>query len=214
MQRSLGLEIMDDPAVPHEVWERFHRQLGSIHRLVGNQQAILEALRRDPQPISSVLDIGCGNGELLHEIRRVLRVEVMGIELRPPQRNVFSVPIVEADAIRDRLPEADVAVCVTVLHHLTEDEIVALVRNAGRSVRRLIILDLVRHWLPLAMFTAFLSPLFMRIVAVDGRQSIRRAYTPRELRVTVERALAGSRARVTQKVTPLRSRQMIDICWS
>jgi 2-polyprenyl-3-methyl-5-hydroxy-6-metoxy-1,4-benzoquinol methylase len=214
MLRSLALETMDDPGIPHEVWERFHRQLGSIHRLVGNQRAILEALRRDRQPISRVLDIGCGNGELLHQIRRALRVEVMGVELRPPQRNVFNVSIVEADAVRDRLPEADVAVCVTVFHHLAEDEIVGLVRNAGRSVRRLVVLDLVRHWLPLAMFTAFLAPLLMRIVAVDGRQSIRRAYTPPELRAIVERAVAGSRARVTQTVTPLRSRQMIDICWS
>ena len=214
MRRSLALEIMDDPLVPREVWERFHRQLGSIHRIVGNHRAILEALRRDPRPISRVLDIGCGNGELLHEIRQALRVEVVGIDLRPPQRNVFNVPIVEADAIRDRLPEADVAVCMTVFHHLAEDEIVALVRNAGRSVRRLVILDLVRHWLPLAMFTAFLSPLFMRIVAVDGRRSIRRAYTPPELLAMIERAVAGSHAHVTQTVTPLRSRQMIDVCWS
>ena len=214
MRRSLTPEIMDDPRVPDDVWERFHRQLGFIHRFLGDHRAILAALRRDARPIHRVLDIGCGNGALLYEIRRRLRVDVAGVDLRPPKRDIFGVPIVSADATRDRLPEADVAVCLTVLHHLREDEITALVRNAARSLRRLIILDLVRHWLPLALFTAFLSPVLMDTVATDGRRSIRRAYTPQELRDIVKRALEGSGARVLHTVAPFRSRQMIDIIWT
>jgi 2-polyprenyl-3-methyl-5-hydroxy-6-metoxy-1,4-benzoquinol methylase len=214
MQRSLAPEIMDDPRVAPEIWERFHSQLGSLHRFLGNQRVILDALRRHPRPIGRVLDIGCGDGELLDTIRRALGVDVIGIELRPPRGNKFDVPIIEADATRDRLPEAGVAVCMTVFHHLAEAQIVALIRNAARSVDRLIILDLVRHWLPLALFSTFLSPLLMRTVAVDGRQSIRRAYTPLELRAIVEGALAGSGASIVQSVTPLRSRQMIDIMWN
>lgn len=89
-----------------------------------------------------------------------------------------------------------------------------MIRNAGRSVRRFIAMDLVRHWLPLALFSAFISPLLMREVSADGRQSIRRAYTPAELRAIVERAIAGSGARVVHTVTTLRSRQMIDIVWA
>jgi 2-polyprenyl-3-methyl-5-hydroxy-6-metoxy-1,4-benzoquinol methylase len=214
MRRSLTPEIMDDPNIPHESWERFHRQLGSLHRFLGNQRAILDALRRHPRPIGRVLDIGCGSGELLSTIQRDLRVKVQGIDLRPPHRHVFDVPIVAADAARDRLPDADVAVCVTVFHHLTEAEITALVRNAGRSVERLIVLDLVRHWLPLALFTMLVAPFVMRTVALDGCQSIRRAFTPRELRAIVQRALAGTRASWVHSVTPFRSRQIIDITWS
>jgi 2-polyprenyl-3-methyl-5-hydroxy-6-metoxy-1,4-benzoquinol methylase len=214
MRRSLVPEIMDDPRTPEDARERFHHQLTFVHRFLGNHRAILEALRGDSQPIRRVLDIGCGYGELLDEIRRTLRVDVAGIDLRAPKRNAFDVPIVEADATRDRLPEADVAVCIMVVHHLGKDDITALVRNASRSLRRLIILDLVRHWLPLTLFTTLLSPVLMPTVAADGRQSIRRAYTPRELRAIVERALAGTGARVVHTVTPLRSRQMIDIMWT
>jgi len=101
-----------------------------------------------------------------------------------------------------------------VLHHLREDEVIALVRNTSRSVRRFIAMDLVRHWLPLALFTAFLSPLLMPEVAADGRQSIRRAYTAEELKAIVERAVAGSGARVIHRVAPLRLRQTIDIVWA
>jgi 2-polyprenyl-3-methyl-5-hydroxy-6-metoxy-1,4-benzoquinol methylase len=214
MRRSLTPEIMDDPDIPQETWERFHRQLSALHRFLGNQRAILDALRRHPSPIGRVLDIGCGDGELLNAIQRDLRVEVQGVDLRPPRRQIFDVPIVAADAARDRLPDADVAVCVTVFHHLSEDEITALVRNASRSVRRLIVLDLVRHRLPLVLFTILVAPFLMRIVALDGCQSIRRAYTPAELRGIVEAALAGSGARLAHSVTPFRSRQVIDIIWS
>lgn len=214
MLRSLTPEIMDNPRVPAETRERFHRQLGMLQGLLGNQRAILDALRRHPRPIRVVLDIGCGNGKLLNTIQRKLRVKVQGIDLQPPKRRAFDVPIAAADAARDRLPQADVAVCVTVLHHLTENEIAEVVRNAGRSVRRLIILDLVRHWLPLTLFTVLLAPFLMRVAARDGRQSIRRAYTPGELRSIVENALAGSRARLVQRVTPFRTRQIIDIVWS
>jgi len=214
MRRSLAPEIMDDAHAPEELLERFHRQLGALHRFLGNHRAILDALRQDAQPIHRVLDIGCGNGALLDEIRRQMHVDVVGVELRPPERNVFDVPIVKADASRVRLPQADIGVCIMVIHHLTKDEITALVHNASRSLRRLIILDLVRHWLPLALFSVFFSPVLMHAVAADGRLSIRRSYTPPELRAIVEHALAGTDARLVHTVTRFRSRQMIDIMWS
>jgi SAM-dependent methyltransferase len=214
VQRSLAPEIMDDPHVPEPVRERFHHQLGFIHRLLGMHQAVLKALRSDAHPVRRVLDIGCGYGALLAEIRRALRVDVVGAELCAPHQKDLGIPIIEADATIDRLPQADVAVCVWVLHHLSEEGIVALVRNARRSVRRCIVMDVVRHWLPMAMFTAFLSPVLMREVAADGRQSIRRAYTAVELRAIIERAVAGSGAQVVQSVTRFRSRQTIDIVWA
>jgi SAM-dependent methyltransferase len=214
MLRSLVPEIMDDPRVPEHVRERFYHQLGFIQRLLGTQRAVLDALRNDAHPVRRVLDIGCGCGALLDDIRQALPTDVVGAELRAPERNRFGIPIVAADATRDRLPDADVAVCVWVLHHLREDEIVALIRNVGRSVRRFIAMDLVRHWLPLTLFSAFMSPILMHEVSADGRQSIRRAFTPVELGAIVERAVAGSGARVVHTVTPLRSGQMIDIMWA
>jgi 2-polyprenyl-3-methyl-5-hydroxy-6-metoxy-1,4-benzoquinol methylase len=214
MRRSLALEIMDDPQVPEDLRERFHQQLAYLHRFLGNHRAILDVLRRHAHPVRRVLDIGCGHGELLSEIRATLHADVVGADLRAPKHNLYGVPIVEADATRDRLPEADVAVCLMLVHHLAEEEIVALIRNTARSVRRFVILDLVRHWLPLALFSAVMAPLLMREVAVDGRRSIRRAYTPSELRSIVESALRDSGARVFHTITPLRSRQIIDIVWT
>jgi hypothetical protein len=140
-------------------------------------------------------------------------VEVVGVELRPPKTNPLRVRIVEADAVRDPLPEADAAICLLVLHHLSEQDIIGMIRNVGRSVRRFIILDLVRHPVPLALFRVFLCPFFEPSFGADGRQSIRRAYTPGEMRDIVVRAIEGSGASVDHTVTRFRSRQIIDISW-
>ena len=206
-------EIMDDPSLSEEDIQRTHRDLTRTHWWLGNTHAILRALTRDPLPVRRVLDVGCGRGDLLAEIRNRFGVDVIGVDLRPPGEEYAPVPILRADAVRDPLPKADIAVCVCLAHHLLESELVALIRNVGRSCRRLVLLDLVRHPLPLVLFHVFVAPFLSRINAVDGRISIRRAYTAAELRALVEAALDGSSAGYSQSVSPVFARQVIDICW-
>ena len=104
-----------------------------------------------------------------------------------------------------------IAVCSLVAHHLTPEQNIALIRNVGRSCRRFIIQDLIRHPLPLVLFTVFLCPMIGREAAVDGRQSIRRAFTPQEFRELVGAAIAGTGATFTTDVSRFLSRQIIDI---
>jgi SAM-dependent methyltransferase len=211
MTRSLIPEVMDNPDVPEAALRTFHRGLDRIHGFMGNADRLIRHLRRGALPVRSVLDIGCGHGGLLAKIRRVLGVQVTGIDLRAPANDSHGVPILQADATRDLLPRADAAVAVYLVHHLSEEEIEDLVRNVGRSCKRFIILDLVRHPLPLVLFTLFICPFVHRGVAVDGRQSIRRAYSPNELRLIVERALAGTCARFEHHVSKIHAGQIVDI---
>src|ERR1022692_1647219 len=97
-----------------------------------------------------VLDVGCGHGGLLKKVRRRMGVEVMGVDLRPPEGGAREFPILKLDAVREALPRADVAVSVCLVHHLREEEFVEMIRNVGRACRRFVILDLVRHRVPLA----------------------------------------------------------------
>ena len=213
VQRSFDSEIVDDPDLCEEVHARNHRSMTRVHRWLGNTAAILRALRRDPLPVRRVLDVGCGRGGLLVEIRRRTGAEIVGVDLRAPRPPVPTVPILRADAVREPLPESDVAVAVCLVHHLGEAELIELIRNVGRSCRRFVILDLVRHRLPLALFRLFVAPFLYRVTAWDGRVSIRRAYTPSELNLLVRRALSGSRAQFRHSVAPLYARQMVDIRW-
>ena len=124
---------------------------------------------------------------------------------------ISDIPIVSADATSDRLPEADVAVSLLVSHHLTPEQNVSMIRNVGRYCRRFIILDLIRHPLPFWLFTLFVCPLVGPVSAQDGRQSIRRSFTPDEFTRLAEEALAGTEGNLAVDVSPWLSRQVIDI---
>lgn len=212
MDRTVVKERLEDPGLPPAVVGRSYRELATVHRWLGNTSAILDRLKAHPTPVSSVLDIGCGEGALLEEIRRRLRVDVIGVDLRgapEPAR----VPILTRDATRDPLPAADVAISLLVAHHLSPAEIIRLIRNVSLTSRRLILLDLVRHRFPLLMFRTFLCPLLSEITACDGVTSFRRAYTAYELGAIVASGINGTGARVVHSVSPFYIRQIVDISW-
>ena len=213
LKRSFVCEIIDNPDLPDELIQEVHRDLTRAHRWLGNTSAIISALKRDPLPVRRVLDIGCGSGGLLLEIRKKLRADVIGVDLRMPSPNLSTVPIVQANAVCSPLPDSDVAVAVCVAHHLSDSDCIEMIRNVGRHCRRFIILDLVRHWLPLTLFRVAVGPLVHPVAAKDGCRSIRRAYTPRELGAMVTRSLEGTRARFRHSVSPLYMRQMVDISY-
>jgi 2-polyprenyl-3-methyl-5-hydroxy-6-metoxy-1,4-benzoquinol methylase len=210
MLRAQATELLDNPALPDDVVADAYRDLARTQRFLGNTAAILRMLRKDPGPIRRILDIGCGQGALLEEIREKLGVEVVGFDLRHSAA-FANVPIMIGNAAVDPLPSADVALAVCVAHHLSESDVVSLIRNASKSCRRLILLDLVRHWIPLILFRVFVSPFLHEINAADGLTSIKRAYTRRELRTLADEAVRGTEARIVQNVAPFYTRQIVDI---
>ena len=135
--RSLKPEIMDQPHPSAKVTRKFHRDLARIHRLMGNWKLIITRLRTGPA-LHRVMDIGCGDGELLRHIRQRLGiVNIIGVDLKPPHGMLANIAVVIADATRDPLPTTDAAVCVMMLHHLTDEQVIALIRNVSRSAKRL-----------------------------------------------------------------------------
>jgi SAM-dependent methyltransferase len=205
--RSVEPELLDTRALPEPVVERAYRDLTRLHRFLGNMGRIARAIRRDPLPVRHVLDVGCGHGGAAAEVGRRLGVVVLGVDVRPPRD--APVPIIAADAVRDPLPRADVAYSLCLAHHLTDAELFALVCNVGRSCRRLILVDLVRHWMPMAMFRTFVVPFFSAVAAADGMASIRRAYTPEEMSGIVGR----TGARFRHSVAPYYTSQTVDIVY-
>jgi len=215
MQRSFNSEILDGNDVPEEAAARVHRDITAIHRLLGDTRCIVKALRRDPLPVQSVLDVGCGYGGTLEGVTRALGIPGIGVDIMTPSpgRSSTSQPIVRADAVRDLLPAADAAFSLHTAHHLSESELVQMIWNVGRSCRRFILLDLVRAPLPLALFKIFIAPFVSRIAASDGQTSVRRAYTPVELNRIVSKALAATGGSFRHSVAALNLRQIIDISY-
>jgi hypothetical protein len=78
------------------------------------------------------MDIGCACGGVLLDIRHKLSVDVVGVDIRPPKAADMPFPIWSADAARGRLPQADAPFCMYLGHHLSEEDLVNLIGNAGR----------------------------------------------------------------------------------
>ena len=214
MVRKNESEILDQDDVPEELVEHAYRDLASIHHWLGDTRFIVNAIRRDPLPVHRILDVGCGTGLVLEEIGRRLGVEVVGAEISPHPSISAPVPIVKANAVRDSLPSAEIAFSMCLGHHLSEDDLIGLIRNVGRFCRRFILLDLVRHPLPLALFRLFVAPFLCQIGVEDGQRSIRRSYTPLELRRIAGSALAGTASTFTVSVAPFYVRQVMDISYA
>ncbi len=214
--RLQSREILDDWEPPAEVLRQSYRELDRLHRWLGNRAAVLRELRRlGVGRHNRVLDVGCGQGALLEAIRRRFGCEVVGADLRGGCAT-STLPIVQADAVRDALPKADVAVCVVMAHHLDPAELQAMIQNIARSCGALILLDLVRHPVPLILFRMCVAPLLSRINAMDGETSVRRAYTPQELRQIVQAALPGcphAALAVRFGVAPFWLRQTVVVEW-
>ena len=211
MIRSQDREIIDNPNLSEQTLDLVYKDLTRTHRFLGNTRALLTRLGRHPNPLRKVVDIGCGRGELLLEIQRKMAVETVGVELRLPSTISPGIRIIKADAVCDPLPPCDVALAVCVIHHLSDDSVVKLIRNVGRTSKRFVILDLVRHPLPLLLFRFFVAPYIYWINAADGISSIRRSYTPRELESLVRQALDGSTGTYRHYVGWLYTRQIVDI---
>jgi len=120
------------------------------------------------------------------------------------------------NAVEDTLPDADTAVCVLMAHHLRDAEFSGMIANVSRSCRRLIVLDLVRHPIPIWLFRIFVAPWLCSVNAADGVTSIRKAYTAAEMDALVNSTLKELPRRavsVRHTVAPFWIRQVVDICW-
>lgn len=103
------------------------------------------------------------------------------------------------DAVRHPLPTGyDAVTCSLFLHHLAEDEAVALLTNMGHAAGRLLLVnDLARSrfnyaavWLACRALSR--SP----VVRFDGPASVRSAFAPAEMLALAERAgLSGATVR-------------------
>lgn len=170
--------------------------LADLHRInrwfggISTMAAMLERVaRRTDARRLSMLDVGGAGGDLAGEAANRLRSH--GIELRIAVADRMgshlsvAVPGVSADA--GSLPFADgsfdVVGCSLLVHHLQPEQVRRFAREALRVCRTaLLINDLRRSPLHLALvyagFPLFRSPLTRN----DGPASVRAAYTPGEMR--------------------------------
>jgi SAM-dependent methyltransferase len=201
-KRSTKLERIDTGDYTPQEYSTFLREIAFINRYIGDGRALKKSLLREISEKDlrafSVLDVGCGSGELLRMIaefgtRSDRKARLVGIDLNPissattqsESREFPQISSVRGDAFQ--LPFADgsfdYSIASLFLHHLTNAQIPFVLKEMSRVARRgLFVIDLHRDRVPYVLYKLFcfafrISPL----VREDGLLSIKKGFREGEL---------------------------------
>jgi len=191
---------MDAPGLPEDEVEDAYRVLRLVNRQLGNLRTIRrEFLRFVHEDVVdrgeiAVLDVGSGSGDIPEAILgmlpdrpvRVLALDRDSTAVASARRR--SLNVVRGDALQ--LPFADrtidLVIAVKFAHHFHGPWLDQLLGEMARVARRrVVVLDIRRHWLAYWGFLAW-SRLFTsnRLVRHDGPLSVLRGFTPEEMRAS------------------------------
>lgn len=208
--RSLEAELMDgdglgDPGLQARVL----RDLAAVNRWTRTHAPVLQFVqhclaRRPPgaDPLS-VLDVGCGEGDLLRAIRRLadkqgMTVRLTGLDLHPDSVAAaraatpasLHIDYVCADVLQHRPAAVDCIVNSQLAHHLDDAQVGALLQwMQAHAAVGWCVADLRRHWLPYLGFRWLARAAgWHRVVRLDGTLSIARSRTEAEWQDLLRRA--------------------------
>ncbi len=202
-------EQMDLPDCDSEKLERTLQQFVIVNRLFVRYRSLLlrhviADMQQDPTRIFRLVDLGAGGCDitrwLIQQCRRHgLRLKVTALEYDPriaryarnACRDYPEIEIREYD-VRNPLPlqGADYIFANHLLHHLSHQECIEVIRQIDQATPRAVLLSDLRRsaWSYYGFLLA--APLFFRnsFVVPDGLASIRRGFTPDDLHALLRAA--------------------------
>jgi len=208
-QRSTRPELMDTESVSFEEFHECLHTLRIINTFTLAYRPTLRWFERMMAGVSSeqslsVIDVGCGGGDMLRRIWKWARKRHFDLELIGIDRNPWSKKSAEQDTPKDAPIRfetasvfsldssrcADFIVSSLFAHHLTDSELVRFIQWMDlHATRGWFINDLHRHPVPYLFIKYALRSLSSdRINRHDGPVSVARAFTASEWRNVLETA--------------------------
>jgi len=193
LERINSEEILDTDQCPAPEAETSLRDLCRINRWFGGVSTTRRLVERvsasTGQKRFSVLEVAAGFGEVprmaaMKLARKGISLAItdldrMASHLRPGHRGVVG----DALALPFRNDSFDLVSCSLFAHHLEPSEVARFAEEGLRVSRSAVLInDLVRHPLHLALVYAGFPLMRSHVSRVDGVASVRRAYTPEEMR--------------------------------
>jgi 2-polyprenyl-3-methyl-5-hydroxy-6-metoxy-1,4-benzoquinol methylase len=202
-QRSEAPEIMDDLQCSGEVVRQTLRELDTINSLLGGNYVTILGLEKllaheDQKKSISVVDVGCGSGDMLRRIRKWavrkgLSLDLVGIDANP---SIIQYAVEHTSSYENidyrvanifsedyRRMKFDIIIATLFLHHFTESQLIDFFRNTKSQVKKgLIVNDIHRNWFAFYSIK-FLTKLFSRssMVKFDAPLSVLRAFRKKDL---------------------------------
>lgn len=200
-------EILDDRATDPHLVRRSMRDVALSNRLFGGTRAVLQELAGQGARLpatATLLDVGTGLGDIPAAAARLAARNgtaffTIGVDASPDlarasATRVDAVVVADAAALPFRDSSVDVVLCSQLLHHFAADTAAVVLQELNRVASRSVILgDIRRSRLAAAGLWLASFPLgFHSVSRHDGVASIRRGFTPDELRALVAHAIGRS----------------------
>ncbi len=193
MQRFDSQEILDSEACPPGEVETSLRDLCRVNRWFGGVSTTRKLIERAAVEIGtkhlSLLEVAAGFGEVPRAAAEQLKSKGISLDITDLDRvethlrNGHRALVADALALPFRDASFDVVSCSLFAHHLKPAELAEFGREALRVSRHAFLInDLIRHPLHLALVYAGFPLMRSYVSRVDGVKSVRRAYTPNEMR--------------------------------
>jgi len=195
-------ELMDDDQLSINDLKDTYTDLDRVNSMLGGNQGVFEAIEKlvieNPKEDYSIMDIGCGNGEMLRKVctifrKRGLKVQLTGIDLNEKaivlaKEASTKYPEIEykvVDIIKHENTslQADIVISTLTMHHIAAAQIPDFLKKLTEIGQiGIIINDLQRSRVAYYLFRLF-SLIFIRtkIAKNDGLISIRSGFLKKEL---------------------------------
>ena len=155
--RSTAPEKMDAPGLPEGELRRALREIDRINRWLGGYKLVFDALKsvpavREKRPVT-LMDLGCGNGEILRAVARwaqrsSLDMRLIGVDMNPTMTRLAgntcvlhsNISFRTADVFDDVLmaDKPDIVMSTLFVHHFDRDTLIRLLQRmqalAGTAV--------------------------------------------------------------------------------
>jgi hypothetical protein len=195
--RSNEIEIMDDLDIKGDLLINSLDQLATINKLLGGNKVTIDGLKQilegqNKSKTISIVDLGCGNGDMLRQVARFGRkngynFQLLGIDANQATidyANKLSTKFPELTFIKEdvlseefKTHKYDIAMCTLFLHHFEDDIALDFVKTLVKnSTIGVLINDLHRHRMAYYLFKLVTLGIKNKMTQKDGLTSITKAF--------------------------------------
>ena len=212
-ERSSQIELMDDFSVEGNLLHESLNSLANINKWLGGNFVTLNGLKKvlknhDKNKPLIILDMGCGNGDMLREVAKFAKNEgynfaLIGIDAnqhtvdyaKELSVNYPEISYLKQDVFSEEFQhlQFDLVLATLFLHHFNEDDIVKLLTHILKKANLgIVVNDLNRNKIAYYLFSFLCLFIKNKMTKEDGLISILRAFKKADLERISEKLHAKS----------------------